>query len=128
MKFNIFKTRNGKLRTTLVTNFLNKKIPDKAIESMMFMVDEYEKANLSTIDKLKKDKSRESKRISGALKQTIHAHGPITKELIGSATKRIYGSLLLDDNNNGDKITIHKSNFFLLCVLILISLIAGFIF
>lgn len=128
MKFNIFKTRNGKLRNKLVNNFLNKKITEKDVESIMSMVDEYEKANLSTIDKLKKDKSTESKRISGALKQTIHAHGPITKELIGSATKRIYGSLLQDDNNNGDKITIHKSNFFLLCALILISLIVGFIF
>ncbi len=128
MKFNIFKTRNGKLRNKLVNNFLNKKITEKDVESIMSMVDEYEKANLSTIDKLKKDKSREAKRISGALKQTIHAHGPITKELIGSATKRIYGSLLQDDNNNGDKITIHKSNFFLLCVLILISLVVGFIF
>ena len=116
MKFNIFKTRNGKLRNKLVNNFLNKKITDKDIESMMFMVDEYEKANLSTIDKLKKDKLRESKRISGALKQTIDAHGPITKELIGSATKRIYGSLLQDENYNDNFIKIHKRIFLLICI------------
>lgn len=96
MKFNIFKTRNGKLRNKLVNNFLNKKITEKDVETIMSMVDEYEKANLSTIDKLKKDKSTESKRISGALKQTIDAHSVITKELIGSATKRIMGALLIN--------------------------------
>lgn len=31
--------------------------------------------------------------ISGALKAAIDAHGPITKELIGSATKRIVGQM-----------------------------------
>jgi hypothetical protein len=116
MKFNIFKTRNGKLRNKLVNNFLNKKITEKDVETIMFMVDEYEKANLSTIDKLKKDKLRESKRISGALKQTIDAHGPITKELIGSATKRIYGSLLQDENYNDNFIKIHKRIFLLICI------------
>jgi len=33
------------------------------------------------------------KLINGALKQTINAHGPITKKHIGSATKRILGAL-----------------------------------
>jgi uncharacterized membrane-anchored protein YjiN (DUF445 family) len=94
MKFNILKTRNGKLRNKLSNNFPNNKLTEKDIDLIMFMVDDYEKANLLTIEKLKKEKVIESKRISGALKQTIHAHGPITKEFIGSATKRIYGSLL----------------------------------
>jgi hypothetical protein len=44
------------------------------------------------------------KLINGALKQTINAHGPITKERIGSATKRILGALkrikLTKDNIN----------------------------
>lgn len=31
--------------------------------------------------------------IIGALKSAIHDHGPITKELITSAAKRIYGTL-----------------------------------
>ncbi len=127
MKFNIFKTRNGKLRNKLVNNFLNKKITEKDVESIMSMVDEYEKANLSTIDKLKKDKSLEPKRISGALKQTINAHGPISKELIGSATKRIYGSLLHDDNGKRDFVTIHKGNLVLMCLFVIIFFIVGFI-
>lgn len=29
------------------------------------------------------------KRINGALRNTIHSHGPITEQLIGSASKRI---------------------------------------
>lgn len=44
------------------------------------------------------DKRKTTRKISGALKQTINAHGPITKELIGSATKRIYGNLLMNPN------------------------------
>jgi len=104
MKFNILKTRNGKLRNKLVNNFLNKKITEKEIESIMVMVDEYEKANLLTIDKLKKHKSIESKRISGALKQTIDAHSVITKELIGSATKRIMGALLSNEKPKNKKL------------------------
>lgn len=35
-----------------------------------------------TMDQFKKD-------IAGALRDTIHAHGPITEQHIGSATKRI---------------------------------------
>lgn len=34
-----------------------------------------------------------TKTISGALKQQIAVHGPITKENIGSATKRINGAI-----------------------------------
>lgn len=33
------------------------------------------------------------KRIIGALKSTINDHGPVTKDLITSAAKRIYGNL-----------------------------------
>jgi hypothetical protein len=128
MKFNILKTRNGKLRNKLTNNFPKNKLTDKDIETLMTMVEDYEKANLATIDKLKKDKMLESKRISGAIKQTIHAHGPITKELIGSATKRIYGSLLNDENNESKFIKIDKGTFTLLCVAVFVSIAIGFIF
>lgn len=73
MKFNILKTRNGKLRNKLTNNFPKNKLTDKDVETLMIMVEDYEKANLATIEKFKKDKSLESKRISGALKQTINA-------------------------------------------------------
>jgi hypothetical protein len=128
MKFNILKTRNGKLRNKLTNNFPKNKLTDKDIEMLMTMVEDYEKANLATIDKLKKDKVLESKRISGAIKQTIHAHGPITKELIGSATKRIYGSLLNDENNESKFIKIDKGTFILLCVSVFVSIAICFIF
>lgn len=128
MKFNILKTRNGKLRNKLTNNFPKNKLTDKDVETLMIMVEDYEKANLATIEKFKKDKSLESKRISGALKQTINAHGPITKELIGSATKRIYGSLLTDKNTYSNYIRIHKGNLILTIILVFVSLLIGFIF
>lgn len=128
MKFNILKTRNGKLRNKLTNNFPKNKLTDKDVETLMIMVEDYEKANLATIEKFKKDKSLESKRISGALKQTINAHGPITKELIGSATKRIYGSLLTDKNTYSNYIRIHKGNLILTIILVFVSLLVGFIF
>jgi len=71
---------------------LDRKHPD--IDFIMGYIDDYEQNNLETIDKLKKEKTITTKKINGALRQTINAHGPITKMLIGSACKRIYGALL----------------------------------
>jgi hypothetical protein len=88
------KTRRGKLKNQLEP-FVNQ----TDIEKVLRIVDEYEKDNLATIEKLKRTKTLDVNRINGALKQTINAHGPITKVLIGSASKRIYGSLLNDNNN-----------------------------
>ena len=97
MKFNILKTRNGRLRKKLEDQLLNKTITQKDIDFILGVVSDYEQNNLDTIEKLKKEKINETKRISGALKQTIHAHGPITSAFIGSATKRIYGALLSNE-------------------------------
>jgi hypothetical protein len=58
----------------------------------------YEESNLNKIKKLNKRRSFEHNRIRGGLKQTINAHGPIDMKLIGSATKRISGSLITDEN------------------------------
>jgi hypothetical protein len=93
----VFKSRKGKLKGVLQYKFENK-LSEKEINEILDIFDLYQENNLYTIDKLKKDKLYDTKRINGALKQTINAHGPITKELIGSATKRIYGALL--DNTN----------------------------
>jgi len=128
MKFNILKTRNGKLRNKLSNNFPKNKLTEKDIDQLMSIVEDYEKANLATIDKLKKDKTLETKRISGALKQAINAHGPITKELIGSATKRIYGSLLADKNAYSGYLKIHKGNLLLLFMLMFVFCFALFSF
>lgn len=93
------KTRRGKLKNQLEQKIGGTWIGEPELEKILLIVDEYEKDNLATIEKLKRTKTLDVNRINGALKQTINAHGPITKVLIGSATKRIYGSLLNDNNN-----------------------------
>ena len=65
----------------------------------------YEESNINKIKKLNKRRLIEHNRIRGGLKQTIDAHSVITKELIGSATKRIYGNLLVNDE------LVSKTNF-----------------
>jgi len=89
MKFDILKTRRGRLKTKI-----EELLPKKDIENILKAVDDYEKDNLDTIEKLKRGRSLELNKINGALRQAINAHGPITKVLIGSATKRVYGALL----------------------------------
>jgi transcriptional regulator NrdR family protein len=58
----------------------------------------YEQSNLNKIKKLNKRRSFEHNRIRGGLKQTINAHGPIDMKLVGSATKRISGSLITNED------------------------------
>lgn len=41
-----------------------------------------------------------SRVIVGGLRETIRTHGPITKRLIGSAAKRIIGTLLARKKKN----------------------------
>jgi hypothetical protein len=86
-------TRKGKVEAKIRIE-LEK--PNPQIGLILDAIDEFEKDNIETIEKLKRKKQLDTKRINGALKQTINAHGPITKLLIGSASKRIYGSLLTD--------------------------------
>lgn len=93
MKFNILKTRRGRLMEKIKYE-LSK--PQPNLEMILKHVDDYEKDNLATIDKLKKEKSVDAKKINGALRQSINAHGPITKQLIGSATKRVLGALIVN--------------------------------
>ena len=94
MRFDVRKTRRGKLKAKLEDNLLKKTIGTDEIKLILGIVDEYEQDNLASIEKLKRTRTADAKKINGALKQTINAHGPITKLLIGSASKRILGSLL----------------------------------
>lgn len=121
MKFDILKTRSGKLSEKL-KNEIEK--PTPSLENVLTIINDYEKNNLETIDKLKKEKLYETKRISGALKQTINAHGPITPSLIGSATKRVYGSLLSNGTQYNHYIRIHKATLSLISMLVVVGLIA----
>jgi hypothetical protein len=95
MKFDLIATRKGVLMLNIRCELASPKPnPDKILS----YIKEYEKKNLETIEKLRREKKIETNKIKGALKSTILAHGPITMVLIGSATKRIWGSLLVDKN------------------------------
>ncbi len=73
---------------------IGKTITEKEIEIIVNLYKQQHKDDLTYIEKLKRKRILEIKRINGGLKQTINDHGPITKQLIGSASKRIYGALL----------------------------------
>lgn len=96
--FSKFKSRRGRLEECIKKE-MRRYTPK--FENIVKAVDEYEINNIDTIEKLKRDKKVDMNRINGALKQTINAHGPITKELIGSAGKRIYGSIMINPNQDG---------------------------
>jgi hypothetical protein len=102
MKIN--KTRIGKLKSGL-EQILG--VDSNKIEDIIKLVNQYEKNNLDTIENLKRGKTVEMNKINGALKQTIHSHGPITMVLIGSASKRIWGALL-DNHTVEPKTTIFQ--------------------
>ncbi len=126
MKINKFKTREERLTHKLNQTLLNKTVDEAKITELVHVINDYEKNNLDTISKLKKDKLLETKRISGALRQTINAHGPITLNYIGSATKRIYGVLL--SNPNKDKtINIDMGTFIIIQILVLIGALASIV-
>lgn len=118
--FDKFKTRRGRLEHKIKTE-LSKDNPD--VNKIISAVESYEKDNVNTIEKLKKSKKVEMNRINGALKQTINAHGPITKELIGSAGKRIYGSLIVNPNQEGKKKISLRDTLIGLCIGVLITLL-----
>lgn len=116
----LIKTRYSKLREEL-QRAINRDNPD--IHELIDIVYEYEKRNLETIEKLKRKKIYENKRISGALKQTINAHSVITKKLIGSATKRIYGALLENKKSKKEMICEKISSIYHTFVFIMIFII-----
>jgi len=86
-----FGTRKIKLKNKLKDE-IEKSHPD--LDKLIEIVEEYQKDNINTIDKLKRKKKITLNKINGGLKQSINSHGPITKELIGSTSKRIFGSFL----------------------------------
>ena len=93
MEFNILKTRRGKLHDKINAELAKNEVD---IGVILNYVDQYEKDNLETIEKLKRLRTLETKKINGAIKQFLNVHPTLTKILIGSLTKRIYGSLLTD--------------------------------
>lgn len=118
-----YKSRSEKLRNAIEDEFA-RKVP--SVDGMVEVVEKYEITNLKIIDKLQRKKKVYVKRINGALKQCINSHGPINKNLIGSCSKRIYGSLIEVEKENFKKI---KLKYFLLGILtcILISTLIKYI-
>ena len=95
-----YKNRKDKL-IDRVKNEISSKNPN--YEHIGEIIDDYERSNLNIIRKLKVKRRFLATKVNGALKQTINAHGPITKILIGSASKRIMGSLEDLDNKEKNK-------------------------
>jgi hypothetical protein len=87
-------TRDKKLRYKLDNNILNKTITEKEIEMIISFVRDYEADNINMIENLMRERVIESNRIKGAIKQFLNNHPVLTKELIGSLTKRILGAQL----------------------------------
>jgi len=113
-----FRTRRSRLKHRIMGE-LSKTNPN--IDTVIDIFEEFETDNINSINKLKRKKKVTLRKISGALKQSISAHGPITKELIGSASKRIYGNIL-DSENDIDKISIRDIIFgFVLCVILFLA-------
>jgi len=109
-------TRKGRLENKLRAELAMAK-PE--IGKLLDAIDEFEADNIATIEKLKKKKQIDAKKINGAIRQTINAHGPITMLLIGSCTKRILGSLLTTENEKPESKFSIKS--------IIIGLVSGII-
>lgn len=116
--FNPLRTRRGRLEQRLRAEIIHES-PD-TINQLMIILDEYERDNINTIKKLKRIKKIELNKINGALKQCINAHGTITKELITSASKRIHGALL--DNNQKSISTVSRTTKLLIITAILFIL------
>jgi hypothetical protein len=105
----------------LINDLKNLNINSFEILKIVELFEKYEKNNLTKIKKLNRIRLIETNRVKGGLKQTINCHGPITKELIGSATKRIMGNLL---SNEKPKLKLHLNSFFWGAIItILITLI-----
>lgn len=90
-----YKTRDEVMRNKLISLL---KDDTTKINEAMKIFKEFEEANIATINKFNRVKQMDVKKISGALKQSIQAHGPIDINNISSATKRIYGSVILEEN------------------------------
>lgn len=87
-------TRKGRLENKLRAELA---MSNPEIGKLLDAIDEFEADNIATIEKLKRKKQIDAKKINGAIRQTINSHGPITMLLIGSCTKRIMGSLMTNE-------------------------------
>ena len=117
MKLDILKTRRGKLKHKILTELKQNAVN---LENILNHVDEYEKDNLDSITKLRKERSYDAKKINGAIKNCINAHGPITKILIGSCTKRILGATIVNEKPKNKSLNLFRLSIEILGVIYII--------
>jgi hypothetical protein len=89
---NCFKSRKEKLKEEIGWALTEDK---PSVNKLLEIFFKFEKNNLDTIKKLNKEKDVTIRKISGAVKQFLHSHPVLTKQLIPSLSKRVYGSLLI---------------------------------
>ena len=104
----------GKMKSTESTkrrlkSRLGDKLNEDDFELIFHMIDSLIINRDNVVEHLKKklnhyDKPRliEEKVIKGAIKDTINSHGPITRELLGSAAKRIQAQLRNHEKGNSN--------------------------
>lgn len=68
--------------------------------------EQYEKVNLKKIEELHRDRVITERKISGALRDTFNVHPKFNRDLIGSATKRIYGAIAMPKAKEKKKLRI----------------------
>jgi hypothetical protein len=90
-------TRKDKLRYKIEQELMQ---PIPNIDKILFHFYNFEKNNIDTIEKLKRDRKVDIRKINGAIKQTLNDHPNFNKNLIGSMGKRIYGSMLQQKKEN----------------------------
>jgi hypothetical protein len=84
---NILLELDGEEITELIVNCTNESLREKMIYARKYGTNNIEHyVNIS-------ERSAVERSICGALKASIHNHGPITKENISSAAKRVIGQL-----------------------------------
>jgi hypothetical protein len=107
------KTKQSKL-VIKITEELNK--PKPRVEKIIEIFNTQENLDIKEFKNLQRERRFEVERINNGLRQCIAAHGPITKELIGSASKRIYGMCLT--NPSEKKVSNSSNKFFFRDILI----------
>ena len=98
-----YRSRTDRLRDDISDELKQDK---PSLNNIIKSVNEFEDDNINTINKLMRKKKATMNKINGALRQSIDAHPIITKELVGSVGKRIYGSLLELEKEEKRKVSV----------------------
>lgn len=98
-----YRSRGDRLRDNISDELKEDK---PSLTNIIKAVNVFESDNIDTISKLMRKKKATMNRINGAIRQSIDAHGPINKILIGSVGKRVYGAILDLEKEEKRKVSI----------------------